>query len=193
MKPQLREDDVSQYGSMMGRLSRLEAAAEKTFVVPIPIGASQCDVSVPDGVSIVTLDFEFESPFGSQVVLRPNGDTTILVNDYMYHSSTLSPDAITAPTTVQSSIHAGLFLVGNLGAAGVNRAIGSARVVTRNYSGRTLMSSDTTYTNTVGSGNSYLVHLMSNATYDLTSAISFLRLATSAGNFSGGIVRARYT
>jgi hypothetical protein len=85
-------------------------------------------------------------------------------------------------------------MVGNIGGAGAARAVGQLRVVTRNYSGRQIMESDSTYTNTIGAGNSYLICLRSAATFDLgAAATTFIRLQLTTGSFVSGIIRARFT
>lgn len=190
MRPLIPDDDPQQFARLEDRIRRLEQS-QSILSVPFPTAASFVDVPVPLDANIVTLDFECEYPFGSNVLLRPNGDATALLTDYFYTQSTASPNSIGAVNANQIS-YTGLFVSGNFGAAGAVRVVGSATVVTRQYSGRTMMQSYTHYTNTVGSANSYLVSLHSAATYDLSTPISYVRFTTSAGNFNGGVVRASY-
>lgn len=167
---------------------RLNAAET---ILSFPTANNVLDVPVPSGTSLVTLDFEAEYPSGATVSLQPNGDTTSLQTMYSGNTSTLSPN-VAAALTVGLAAAPGLYLADAYGASGGTRAIGQAKVATRNYSGRTLMNGDVTMTSIIGAANAYLYRFTTQAAYDLAVPIAFLRLKTSAGNFNGGVVHARY-
>lgn len=161
-------------------------------VTAFPTASGQLDVAIPAGANLVTLEYEFELPSTITCTLQPNGDATSTINDYTYSSSTTVPNVINNPTTTAQSFLPGLFLSGGIGAAGQNRLVGVARVVTRNYSGRTILESDTVYTSVIGSSNAYLLCLRAAMTYDIVAAITFLRFKLTSGNFNGGTVRAKF-
>jgi hypothetical protein len=196
VKPRLQDDDVTQYRDLQQRLTLLENRLDTQFVSSTVLGLTdpeRFDAAIPDSATIVLLDFEVEYSVGAWLLLQPNASVSSIVTDYAYTSSTLAPDAITGPTVAQITT-AGLFMASTVGSTGTIRAVGSARVVASNYTGRTMMDSSVSFTNSIGSSNAYIVRIQSSAAYDLSDPLTSIRVALTASGtptFSAGNVLVR--
>jgi hypothetical protein len=178
---------AEQFAGINARLSLLERPASNGIVFT-PTGLSNFTFPVPDGVSLVSLEYEYLSSAVTTLTVQPNGNASNLTNDEHFTSSTLSPLAITEPS--QQVARPGVPLGWSAGAAGAMSAVGRAtfQVIPRT-GGRRVARSDFTVTNTVGSGNFYqyvgAVGAVIDANIGATAQISSLKVVSSSGTFSG--------